>query len=67
MAEALSWIAFDDAMSTEQLNIQLEGIPPHKVESNAYYLRKFFAEDGVPEVDWPGLAISETVSKGWKS
>jgi hypothetical protein len=64
LAEALSWIAFDDAMSIEQLNIQLEGIRPQKVESNAYYLRKFFAEDGVPEVDWPGTGHFENREQG---
>ncbi|MES1984291.1 MAG: hypothetical protein V4461_04970 [Pseudomonadota bacterium] len=55
LAEALTWIAFRDAMLTDHLRRQVEGHRPPITESPEERLRKSFAEqdEDVPEV--PGL------------
>lgn len=55
LAEALTWIAFGDAMAPDDLRAQVKGHRPAVTNSPEERLRKFFAghDEDVPEV--PGL------------
>ncbi len=56
LAEALTWIAFRDAMLTDHLRRQVEGHRPPIIESHEERLRKFFAgeDEDVPEIQGLG-------------
>jgi hypothetical protein len=55
LSEALTWIAFGDAMPLDELRAQVEGHRPPNTDSPEERLRKFFieADDRAPEV--PGF------------
>ena len=67
LAEALTWIAFRDAMLPDHLRTQVEGHRPPITESPEERLRKFFSEENedVPEV--PGLGYFHDRQKGLDS
>ncbi|WP_019051635.1 hypothetical protein [Sphingobium xenophagum] len=43
LAEALTWIAFGDAMAADDLKTHVEGYPPPMTDTHEERLRKFFA------------------------
>lgn len=64
LAEALTWIAFGDAMGAKKLRAQVEGHRPAKIDSAENRLRKSLCgiDDGVPEV--PGFGHFEDRERG---
>ncbi|MBA3053763.1 MAG: hypothetical protein FP826_02225 [Sphingomonadales bacterium] len=74
LAEALTWIAFGDALSSEELRAQVEGQRPPNTDSPEERLRKFFSgtDDAAPEVPGAGHFRErrrglELLAKAWQN
>lgn len=64
LSEALTWIAFGDAMKCEELRVQVEGHRPPVSDDPNERVRKFFAhaDEGAPDV--PGIGHFEDRRSG---
>lgn len=64
LSEALSWLAFGDAMDSNELSSQVQGVQPISHESNEESLRRFFEESEDFVDDWPGIGHFQERQQG---